>query len=43
MSDSLDAMVAAFQKKQATLTPAQREAQGKEIQAQAAGVPAAHA
>ncbi len=32
MSDSLNAMVAAFEKKQATLTPAQREAQGKEIQ-----------
>ena len=32
MSDSLNGMVAAFEKKQASLTPAQREAQGKEIQ-----------
>ncbi len=32
MSDSLDAMVAAFEKRQASLTVAQREAQGKEIQ-----------
>jgi outer membrane protein len=32
MSDSLNAMVAAFEKRQAGLTVAQREAQGKEIQ-----------
>jgi outer membrane protein len=37
MSDSLNTMVAAFEKKQASLTPAQREAQGKEIQAKEAG------
>ena len=37
MSDSLNAMVAAFEKKQASLTPAQRETQGKEIQAKEAG------
>ena len=36
MSDSLNAMVAAFEKKQASLTAAQREAQGKEIQAKEA-------
>jgi outer membrane protein len=36
MSDSLDAMVAAFEKRQASLTVAQREAQGKEIQARQA-------
>ena len=36
MSDSLDAMVAAFEKKQASLTAAQRDAQGKEIQARQA-------
>jgi outer membrane protein len=33
MSDSLDALVAAYQKKQATLTPAQRDAQAKELEA----------
>ncbi len=32
MSDSLDAMVASFEKRQASLTVAQREAQTKEIQ-----------
>lgn len=32
MSDSLNAMVAAFEKRQATLTAVQRDAQGKEIQ-----------
>lgn len=37
MSDSLNVMVAAFEKKQASLTPAQRETQGKEIQAKEAG------
>ncbi|MDB4914387.1 MAG: hypothetical protein JWM95_2031 [Gemmatimonadetes bacterium] len=37
MSDSLNAMVAAFEKKQASLTPAQRETQGKEIQQKEAG------
>jgi outer membrane protein len=36
MSDSLNAMVAAFEKRQASLTPAQRDAQGKEIQAKEA-------
>jgi outer membrane protein len=36
MSDSLNAMVAAFEKRQATLTAAQRDAQGKEIQAKEA-------
>lgn len=36
MSDSLDAMVAAFQKRGATLTPAQRDAQTKEIEAKQA-------
>ena len=36
MSDSLNAMVAAFEKRQASLTAAQREAQGKEIQAKEA-------
>ena len=43
MSDSLDAMVAAFQKKQATLTPAQRDAQGKELESEAGVVSAARA
>ncbi len=33
MSDSLNAMVADFQKRQATLTPAARETQGKGLQA----------
>ena len=33
MSDSLNAMVAAFEKRQTTLTAAQRDAQAKEIQA----------
>ena len=33
MSDSLNAMVAAFEKRQPTLTAAQRDAQAKEIQA----------
>src|SRR5258705_9769986 len=37
MSDSLQAMVAAFEKRQATLTQPQRETQGKEIQAKEAG------
>ena len=32
MSDSLDAMVSGFQKRQASLTAATREAQGKELQ-----------
>lgn len=32
MSDSLQAMIAAFEKRQATLTPAMRDAQTKEIQ-----------
>jgi outer membrane protein len=36
MSDSLNAMVAAFEKRQASLTAAQRETQGKEIQAKEA-------
>ena len=36
MSDSLNAMVADFQKRQATLTPAAREAQGKGLQAKEA-------
>ncbi len=36
MSDSLNVMVAAFEKKQASLTAAQREVQGKEIQAKEA-------
>jgi outer membrane protein len=36
MSDSLNAMVAAFEKRQASLTVAQREAQGKDIQAKEA-------
>lgn len=36
MSDSLNAMVAAFEKKQASLTAPQREAQGKDIQAKEA-------
>ena len=36
MSDSLNAMVAAFEKRQATLTPAQRDVQTKEIQAKEA-------
>ncbi|MEP6730377.1 MAG: OmpH family outer membrane protein [bacterium] len=36
MSDSLNAMVAAFEKRQATLSAAQRETQGKEIQAKEA-------
>ena len=36
MSDSLNAMVAAFEKRQASLTAAQREAQGKDIQAKEA-------
>jgi outer membrane protein len=36
MSDSLNAMVAAFEKKQASLTAVQRETQGKEIQAKEA-------
>ena len=31
MSDSLNAMVSSFEKRQASLTPAQREAQGKDI------------
>ncbi|MEO7455311.1 MAG: OmpH family outer membrane protein [Gemmatimonadaceae bacterium] len=37
MSDSLQAMVAAFEKKQATLTAAQREAQGRDLQGREAG------
>ena len=36
MSDSLDAMVAAFEKKQASLTATQRDAQTKDIQAKQA-------
>lgn len=36
MSDSLNAMVAAFEKRQSTLTVVQRDAQGKEIQAREA-------
>ena len=36
MSDSLNTMVAAFEKKQASLTAVQRETQGKEIQAKEA-------
>jgi outer membrane protein len=36
MSDSLNAMVAAFEKRQASLTAAVRDAQGKEIQAKEA-------
>ena len=36
MSDSLNAMVADFQKRQATLTPAARETQGKGLQAKEA-------
>ena len=36
MSDSLQAMVAAFEKRQGSLQPAQREVQGKEIQAKEA-------
>ena len=37
MSDSLDAMIQGFQKRQATLTAAQKETQGKEIQGREAG------
>ena len=37
MSDSLQAMIAQFEKTQASLTAAQREARGKEIQAKEAG------
>ncbi|MEP6991096.1 MAG: OmpH family outer membrane protein [bacterium] len=37
MSDSLQAMVAAFEKRAPTLTAVQRDAQGKELQAKQAG------
>ncbi len=37
MSDSLNAMVAAFEKKQASLSATAREAQGKDLQAREAG------
>src|SRR4051812_19895202 len=37
MSDSLNAMVAAFEKKQASLAPAARDAQAKDLQAKEAG------
>jgi outer membrane protein len=37
MSDSLQAIVAAFEKRASTLTAAQRDAQGKDIQAKEAG------
>ena len=43
MSDSLNAMVADFQKRQATLAAAARETQAKGIQAKEAGVSAPHA
>jgi outer membrane protein len=36
MSDSLNAMVAAFEKRQPSLTPAQRDKEGKDIQAKEA-------
>lgn len=37
MNDSLNAMIAAFEKRQASLTPAQRDAQTKDLQAKEAG------
>src|ERR1700737_854876 len=36
MSDSLNAMIAGFEKRQSSLTPVQRDVQGKEIQAKEA-------